>query len=245
MTEKISYSLNTKINGWIVVDVLRSLKSRFKVKTSEHEHSDAIINYFKRVAVSDPDTSVLDGSAPEYAQPLVSEILKDQNNKPVSLLDIGCGSGQVLLALSNTLNVQHGRVSIEGIRTLSDKNVSLRRHKLEDFRAEERKYDLILSVNALSYIKDSSIFFEKCHNSIKYDGLLYIMEPIDGIYWERIFEGVAPYFRKHSRILSKAKNSSFTHVRTSKVYLFKCFGLYIWPVSNIIVLRQGSEPLSN
>ncbi|MCF7795061.1 class I SAM-dependent methyltransferase [Patescibacteria group bacterium] len=92
---------------------------------------------------------------------LLSEFIKNNFNKPLSALDLGCGKG----------------LDVKGLNYLgwTVKGVDLPEVDLNEPFILNKKYDLVYSIAVLQFIKNKEIFIDTCFNNLKKDGKLFIL----------------------------------------------------------------------
>lgn len=92
-----------------------------------------------------------------------------------SWLDIGCGHGELLFALSK---VSNGKLIVKGLEPNIDKQKSARQKGLDvsdfDLNQHVDEYDFISLLNVYSHLPDPVEFFESIRKNLKTGGKLFI-----------------------------------------------------------------------
>jgi len=102
--------------------------------------------------------------------------------KNINILDYGCGTGLVSIALSNEKNQVLGMDYSKGmvdtfnkkIQKLGFDNIKAIKHDIHNENLNEHSFDLITINMALHHLEDTSIFIKECKKSLKKDGFLCI-----------------------------------------------------------------------
>jgi 2-polyprenyl-3-methyl-5-hydroxy-6-metoxy-1,4-benzoquinol methylase len=102
------------------------------------------------------------------------------NNKQLSVLEIGFGSGNLLLKFLKKGYKIHG-IEAEylqiDIREPVKKYGILYFGKAEEIQLEEEKFDLIYGIHVIEHIDDPAAIFKKCYSALKKGGGLYFITP--------------------------------------------------------------------
>lgn len=105
-----------------------------------------------------------------------------------AILDVGCGSGELLLYLKRL-----GLNNLEGIDPYISKTIvhcnSVRIYKSEllDFDPGEKKYDIIMLHHVLEHLADPLEVLSRCRELLSGDGILIIRTPVAGTFGWREF----------------------------------------------------------
>lgn len=124
---------------------------------------------------------------------LLENYIKDYNQSGNKILDLGCGTGETLVRLSEKyqcsgLDLSEGMLKKAKIK-LKGKNVPLFLGDMREFDTNE-KYDVIYSffdtVNHLTSLEDLNDLFNSVKNSLKENGI-YIFDVVDREFMEKMF----------------------------------------------------------
>ncbi len=167
-----------------------------------------ILNRFdKAAALWDTKPSSL-----AIAKACVENIKKHINlEKDIFILDYGCGTGLVAIALSNEKNIVLGMDYSQGmvdtfnvkINKLNYNNIEAIKHNIDNEELPKESYNLITTSMTLHHIEDTNMFIEKCKAALKDGGYLCIndLDKEDGTFH------------------SKHKNDGVSHFGFEKVEL--------------------------
>ena len=133
--------------------------------------------------------------------------------KNIFILDYGCGTGLVSIALSTEKNTVLGMDYSKGmvdtfnkkINKLNYNNIEAIKHNINEEELPKNSYDLITTSMTLHHIEDTNMFIEKCKFALKDGGYLCIndLDKEDGTFH------------------SKHKNDGVSHFGFDKVELSK------------------------
>lgn len=168
-------------------------------------------------------SSYHNNSAPQYATAL--ETLKEVTfNKPDKVLDIGCGSGDITACLIAPL-VPQGRVpgidmsqNMIAFAQKAYKDIPNINFDVVDVRAwlsDDKKYDCVVSFNALHWIEDLHPVFVAVAQRLKPEGIfLFAMGHRNNFYESSVFSITsspkwAHYFKNPTQLIN------FTHDKES------------------------------
>lgn len=124
---------------------------------------------------------------------LLENYIKVYNQSGNKILDLGCGTGETLVRLSEKyqcsgLDLSEGMLKKAKIK-LKGKNVPLFLGDMREFDTNE-KYDVIYSffdtVNHLTSLEDLNDLFNSVKNSLNKDGI-YIFDVVDREFMEKMF----------------------------------------------------------
>lgn len=124
---------------------------------------------------------------------LLESYIKDYNQSGNKILDLGCGTGETLVRLSEKyqcsgLDLSEGMLKKAKIK-LKGKNVPLFLGDMREFDTNE-KYDVIYSffdtVNHLTSLEDLNDLFNSVKNSLNENGI-YIFDVVDREFMEKMF----------------------------------------------------------
>jgi len=102
------------------------------------------------------------------------------NNKQPSILEIGFGSGNLLLKFLKKGYKVHG-IEAEYLQIDICKPVkkygTLYFGKAEDIQLAKEKFDLIYGIHVIEHLDDPIVIFKKCYSALKKGGGLYFITP--------------------------------------------------------------------
>jgi len=122
---------------------------------------------------------------------IIDKSLGDRDEK-ISILDVGCGSGDFLLKLDSKKFEKFGcEISKEGYEICVKKGLDVFNRDLEGLNLGEKKFDVITLWHVLEHIGNPVPIFNKINCILKDDGVLVIQTPnteglgfkIGGKYW--------------------------------------------------------------
>jgi len=101
-------------------------------------------------------------------------------NKRLSLLEIGFGSGKILVKFLEKGHKVHG---VEAdlleihIDELLKKYGTLHFGKIENIQLPKEEFDLIYGIHVIEHLDNPAEVFKKCHDALKKEGILYFITP--------------------------------------------------------------------
>jgi trans-aconitate 2-methyltransferase len=98
----------------------------------------------------------------------------------MSMIDLGCGDGQLTKVLVDRLKPLHAEgidSSLEMLGKSQDKEIIFRHQKIEDFCSESSKYDLIFSNACLQWLPVHSSLFKNLRDKLKIHGQIAFQIP--------------------------------------------------------------------
>jgi ubiquinone/menaquinone biosynthesis C-methylase UbiE len=112
--------------------------------------------------------------------------------KNINILDYGCGTGLVAIALSseynNVLGMDYSKGMVDTfnqkIEKLNYNNIKAIQHNINNEDLPKNSFDLITTSMTLHHIEDTDMFIQKCKLALKKDGHLCIndLEKEDGTF---------------------------------------------------------------
>lgn len=100
------------------------------------------------------------------------------NNKMLSVLDIGCGDGSFLSGLDNKkFNTYGVEINPEGIKHCQKKGLKIFDQDLLKIDFAEKKFDIITLWHVLEHIENSIQILNRINNILKKDGILILSTP--------------------------------------------------------------------
>jgi 2-polyprenyl-3-methyl-5-hydroxy-6-metoxy-1,4-benzoquinol methylase len=103
----------------------------------------------------------------------IFKIIQNNNLQPLSICEVGCGSGEILnqlyLKMPNYLNFTGYEISPQAYQNCQKKAKDRLSFKLGDFQQEENTYfDLLLCIDVFEHIEDYFGFLKKLRQKSKY-----------------------------------------------------------------------------
>jgi 2-polyprenyl-3-methyl-5-hydroxy-6-metoxy-1,4-benzoquinol methylase len=115
----------------------------------------------------------------QLVQYLKNKYLNEKENKNLSVLDIGCGRGDILKAFKEIgCNVAGIDLSEEAISLCMP--IEVRQINVENeinINNYEKKFDIIFSKSLIEHLKEPIKFFEYSKKMLKEDGMLIVLTP--------------------------------------------------------------------
>lgn len=108
--------------------------------------------------------------------------------RPVSLLDVGCGSGDFLISLKGLSNVDAAGLDTtpNSVDTCHERGVSAVCLGIHDYSARypDKKYDFVVSFHCIEHVADPAAFVRDLATLLKPNGKLIITAPLSPMYFE-------------------------------------------------------------
>ena len=102
-----------------------------------------------------------------------------EETKNISILDIGCGRGDVLKAFQQAgyevAGIDLSEEAIDLCKPIEVRQIDI--EKEEDENNYERKFDIIFSKSLIEHLNQPIKFFEYCKKMLKEDGTLIVLTP--------------------------------------------------------------------
>ena len=110
---------------------------------------------------------------------LKDKYLENKQTKNISVLDIGCGRGDVLKAFKeigyDVSGIDLSREAIDLCKPIEVRQINI--EKEEDENNFEKKFDIIFSKSLIEHLSQPIKFFEYCKKMLKEDGILIVLTP--------------------------------------------------------------------
>ena len=147
-------------------------------------------NYTKKVESSKQSKSYLSEIYSTERRPITDYPLKlvkhlknnyfdNKKTENISVLDIGCGRGDVLKAFKeigyDVFGIDLSEEAINLCKPIEVRQVNI--EKDEDKNNFDRKFDIIFSKSLIEHLSQPLKFFEYCKKMLKDDGTLVVMTP--------------------------------------------------------------------
>jgi ubiquinone/menaquinone biosynthesis C-methylase UbiE len=161
----------------------------------------------------------------------------------MKVLEFGCGTGSTALAHAPYVaqmvatDVSSAMIAIgrEKAKDASINNISFMQVSVEDFRAPDGSYDMVLALNLLHLVQDTDVALSRIHRLLKPGGIfisstvclsdkMWFLRPVIPVMQ---WLGKAPYvnFLSASTMLKEVESAGFegrqhwTHGRTNSLFL--------------------------
>lgn len=165
----------------------------------------------------------------KLAEHIAGEIIKRiEIKRDDTVLDYGCGTGLILLALTKYSNKIYGfDNSKEMLKSLKEKlksqnidSVTLREHNGDRDSFEQNMFNLVTSSMTLHHIEDTQFFIDNISKSLKSGGYLAIADLIeeDGSFHSKLDSSIKHYGFKESDIYNLLKNAGLKDISIEIVY---------------------------
>jgi 2-polyprenyl-3-methyl-5-hydroxy-6-metoxy-1,4-benzoquinol methylase len=140
----------------------------------------------------------------------INYILKKNNIYPLSVVDIGCGSGDIIynLSLLYKKTLFHGfDVSIDAYKIAKKKTNKRIKFKILDLKSINYKYECLLCIDVFEHVENYLYFLKSIKNKAKYkvfhiplDMNVIGLLKTDIIIWARKYLGHLHYFNKKTAL---------------------------------------------
>ncbi|MFH1854164.1 MAG: class I SAM-dependent methyltransferase [Candidatus Omnitrophota bacterium] len=153
-----------------------------------------------------------------------------------SVLEVGCGTGETMKALSHSYDIKGIDISDEAISACLRKGLSVQK---KDLFSLNGKFNSIICIDVLEHIKDDSAFARHLYGILTNSGKLFIMVPSGSMMKDDILCG---HYRRYSKnsLMQLLEESNF------KIEQVEMFGYPIIYYTRLIMnfmykLKVGKE----
>jgi 2-polyprenyl-3-methyl-5-hydroxy-6-metoxy-1,4-benzoquinol methylase len=150
-------------------------------------------------------------------------------NKPKSLLEIGCGAGCFLEKIGNIAESAEGaEINDEALRTCRSKNLTVFPANISSLNSlgdESKKYDMVVLFEVLEHLENPSMVFANIDKMLNNNGLLIIAVPNPDGYLKELDTVLLDMPPHHNTVWSQ---KTFSYISDA----------YKWPI-----LTYMTEPL--
>ena len=159
------------------------------------------------------------------------QIYSEEMKRPLEILEIGCGTGEITQSLMEFGNVKGIDISEEAINFCKERNlvnVVLGDINNLDISQEKEKYDFILALDVLEHIQDDLETMRRAHIMLKKDGYFIVNVPAHKFLWSEHDEALHHKRRYHSvEIKQKLKDTGFEIVKYSYFVTTAFFPIFV------------------
>jgi len=142
---------------------------------------------------------------------LVLELLKQRINRPASLLDVGCGTGQTLLEAKQIqgLSCEGFDISLEAVQFTKRRGIEVQQHDLLTAKFD-KEFDFVFCLDVLEHV-DEKQGIQQLNRFLKKDGLLFLMVPAFGFLYSNHDQGTGHKKRYEKKdVIGLLKNNGFS-----------------------------------
>jgi SAM-dependent methyltransferase len=167
--------------------------------------------------------------APRYLLRVLRVLEILEKLKPISVLEIGCGTGDLLDRLAQRQYRAHGVEISEDAFILLKRRFAGRSNPtfaVGDFRCLTGRYDALLAFEVLEHVEDDDVFVSKCRDLLRPGGYLLLSVPAHKWRWSSHDEAVG-HFRRYER----AELTALLARHELVPLRIDCYG---FPISNIV-----------
>jgi hypothetical protein len=232
---------------WVSTQLLNGVRSRVAMLLDGRERADGVKAFFEHARGSEDELSIIDLNSSTY-EPLL-EVLSFNRERPLRVLDIGCGNFTFHRFLKSCKAVIENYTGYDLIFHQSQLTHAAR----ENISVVESDFvnsptvrnvgaNLAVAINSLSYIADLEGFCAKVVAQTTSDARLILVEPIPSLLWEPYFNGVRLNLRTPKCLQDEFQKRGWqlTHCRT--LFVAKVLGQNVLALSQLQVYEkwQGS-----
>lgn len=143
---------------------------------------------------TDKDTRFWDKAAPKYAASAIADLagfersiarVKDYLSPQSQVLELGCGTGTLALALATTgasitatdISPQMIEIAKEKAKNQGVSNVDFQVARADQSTFDGQNFDVALAFNLLHLVEDTAVTLQRLHASLKPEGLMISKTP--------------------------------------------------------------------
>jgi ubiquinone/menaquinone biosynthesis C-methylase UbiE len=149
-----------------------------------------------------------------YKIKLINRLLKIK--KEDIILDLGCGSGNILIDLSKKVKIAYGAdISSNALNFISKriekeniKNIKLVKIESQELPFENSFFDKIIATELIEHLEDPSYLIKECFRILKLNGLLILTTPNYHSFWP-ILEYLSDLFHLTPKMKDEQHVSKF------------------------------------
>lgn len=160
------------------------------------------------------------------------------NKINLSILDVGCGTGEDLDIISRFGNVTIIDISKEALNLISDNLVE--RKILCDIQKINKdlynKFDIVIMLDILEHIRDDDLAIDQCYKALKKDGTLIMLVPAVSRIYSAHDKALQHYRRYDKKFLFEKIDRKF---KTKKIFYWN--SILSLPIFLFKILRRGSK----
>lgn len=155
-------------------------------------------------------------------------------DKAYNLLDIGCGCGANLLALSRYYNCTGIEPSDEGIDYCAKRNLKITKGYLPDkIDLPDNSFDIITMIDVLEHIKQHNLVLKTVHRLLKKNGVFLATVPAyQWLYTKR------DEFHHHCRRYSKSELNTLLSSGGLEKIILSYYNFFLFPLA---LLERGTK----
>lgn len=148
---------------------------------------------------------------------------------PITMLEIGCGSGSITKSLTKYGEVYGNDLSKKALEFCKSRGVANLIHgdiTTLDMHQHENKFDLVLALDVLEHIQDDVAAIQTVHKLLKDDGMFLVNVPAYKFLWSSHDEALM-HKRRYTtfEIARKLEDNGFKILHKSHFVFFAFFGI--------------------
>jgi len=166
-----------------------------------------------------------------------------KGKKDLRILEIGCGTGEVLNMLKNwgeVTGIDYSRKAIDVCKRRGFADLYCEDVNKLDLSKDYGKYDLILALDVLEHIRDDVKTMKKVRELLKPGGLFFVAVPAYKFLWSTHDEALHHLRRYHSlEINQKLKDSGFKILKSTHFVAALFFPIALVRLLNNFIRRRA------